>query len=255
MDKQLVLYRNNSAYEQFLKPALEDREDFEMQVFPQGTPETEIAAWLAEHAGWVRGMRRVFLDDTCYEAGKSLHLWMAVSCVRLSDVFQQDIPQYLQEAAKTMLRKATVEESIAEIVRRLLAKETPTKVLLIRNHMADHNLFGLGISSDDRKEEATRDAEKLRACLEDTIGQPVWYLDVSSAGLDTGVSITEQDTVWVFLDRHFKSCEGRLWRNIPATFRQFQVPVENLIQDAVSFGIEFDTEEYSRVVREAVADW
>lgn len=69
---KLVMYRNNSAYEQFLAPALSG---FETQIFPQGTSETEITAWLAEHADRVSGMEKVYMDRTCYEAGKLVSIW------------------------------------------------------------------------------------------------------------------------------------------------------------------------------------
>jgi hypothetical protein len=122
--------------------------------------------------------------------------------------------------------------------------------------MGDHNLFNSKRDEPESRKRATQeDAEKLRRCLSETTGQPVWYLDISDAGLDTGVTITEQDITWVFFDRHFKSCQEELWEKIPSNFRQFRVPIENLVQDAIAFGIEINTEAYSRAIREKLATW
>lgn len=258
---KLAMYRNNSAYEQFLAPALSGREDFEMQIFPQGTPESEIITWITEHATQIRSMETVYMDKTCYKAGETLpsvkrpDSW---GCNIWNDVatnYGGFDYQVFRKAASVLTTKATVEETIAEVVRHLLAKEAPTKVLLIQDHMGDHNLFGLGLHSADRKEKAQRDAEKLHSCLKKVTGQPVFYLDVSSYGLDAGVTITDEDTVWVFFDRHFKTCEKFLWEKIPKNFRQFRVPIENLVEDAVAFGVDFDTESFSREIREIVATW
>jgi hypothetical protein len=256
-----IIYRNNSAYEQFLAPAVASREGFETQVFPQGTSETEITTWLAEHADWLRSMVKVYMDQTCYEAGeavpsgqpdkKNWDIWMDVQTN-----YGGFDHQVFQEAASVLMTKATVEETVAEVIRHLLIKEVPTKVLVIQDHMGDHDLFNSKREGPEARKQATQeDAEKLRRCLADTIGQPAWYLDVSSMGLDAGVPLTDQDITWVFLDRHFKGCEKSLWSKIPATFRQFRVPIENLVEDAIAFGIELDTEAYSRTIREIVATW
>lgn len=260
---KLVMYRDNAAYAQFLAPALVGREGFETQVFPEGTPEAGITDWLANNADRIRGMEKVFLDQTCLESGRTLRSvrepnlshWNIWSDVKTNDGWDR-FDLVFQVAARDVMTKASVEETLAEVIRHLLVKEVPTKVLVIQDHMGDHDLFNSKREGPEaRKQAIQEDAEKLRRCLADITGQPAWYLDVSSMGLDAGVPLTDQDITWVFLDRHFKSCEKSLWSKIPATFRQFRVPIENLVQDAIAFGIEIDAEAYSQSIREKVATW
>lgn len=254
---KLAIYRNNSAYTQFLAPAIASRNDFETKVFAEGTPEAEITAWITENATKIRSMEEVYTDNTCSKAGRSVSSTTGKSGNIWRDVKNNygNLDYNFSEASRAVFTKTTTEETVTEVVARLIAKEVPTKVLIIQDHMADHDLFGLGITSSDWKAESERDAEKLRLCLREVIGQPVFYLDVSFAGLDAGVSLDETDIVWVFLDRHYKGCEKRLWSKIPANWKQFRVPVENLIEDAVAFGIEIDTLAYSRAIRDIVATW
>lgn len=160
-----------------------------------------------------------------------------------------------QKAATDLLQKGSPEETIAEVVRHMLAKEMPTKVLVIRGHMGDHNLFNDTSEDYNRMLRESVDSEKLRKLLEGVIGQPVTYLKVGFSGIETEVPVTDSDTAWVFLDRHFPSSKEWEWRSIPPAFRQFRVPVENLIGDAVAFGIELDEEKYSRAIREIVMAW
>lgn len=258
---KLVIYRNNSAYEQFLAPAISDRKDLEIQVFPVGMDPAEITAWVVENADRVRGMEKVYLDKTCYEAGKSVPSQRLPNVSIWSDVetnygnFDHD----LKMAAESVLKKATVKETIAEIIQHMLTKEVPDKVLLMKDHMADHDLFGLGILSSDWEEEARRDAEILRSQLEASIGKPVNYITVEWPDVfDTNVSIEEADKVWLFYDRHCTSeldFELEMLQEKISCLSEFKVPIENLIQDALAFGIELDTEAFSQAIEEIVADW
>lgn len=251
---KLAIYRDNTAYAQFLAPALAGRKDFEVQVFPVGTSENHITAWITEHADRIRSMDRVYLDQTSYEAGKSLPSaersdlkhWSIWSDIKTN---YGQLDRDFQQAAQVVVTGATNEATITEIVRHLLQKETPTKVYVVAAHMEDHNLFGLGYP------ENKQDAERLEQCLRKVTRQPVYYLHVDDYGVDTYVPVTAEDIVWVFIDRHFKGSKKSAFRKIPPAFKLFEVPIENLIQDALRFGIELDVEAYAEAIRGIVAAW
>lgn len=133
---KLVMYRNNSAYEQFLAPALKDREGFKIQVFPQGTSEADITAWITEHADHVHGMEKVFMDNTCYYAGRDVrssaspdgNFWRGVK-INLGKDEYFDVDVFRHCALDSLVEKATAEEVIAEIIRLFLQKRPLQKCL------------------------------------------------------------------------------------------------------------------------------
>jgi len=244
---KMAIYRENAVYTKYLGALLAARPDFEVVTFAEGTSDFDIALALPKIQDKVYVAEKVFLDRTCYQIVGDV--WKSVS------TNYGGLDYDFQEAANKALSKATVEETIVEIVHRMLTKEVPDKILLIQDHMADHNLFGLGVTSDDWKEEALRDAEKLRNCLSEVSGQPVYFLSFGRNDICVDVKIAEEDNVWVISDRHFKNSNRSKWERIPKNFKQFRVPVENLIEDALAFGIDIDAKALSKAIEEKVASW
>lgn len=242
---KIAIYRENSVYTKYLATELASRPDFEVITFAEGTPDIDIASALSDVAEKIFAAEKVYSDGTCNNALRSLR----------KQTHFPGLDYYFQEAAVAALSKESVEETISEIVRRMLEKEVPDRILIVQSHMADHNLFGLGITSADWEAECLRDAEKLRGCLSEVSGQPVSFLAFGFDGIEADVSISKEDNVWVFSDRHFKSCEMKEWRKIPTHFKQFQVPIWNLVEDARAFGIDIDEEAFSKAIREIMANW
>ena len=251
---KLAIYRDNTAYEQFLAPALAARDDFEIKVFAVGTPETDIKSWIRENADHIRSMEYVYTDNTCYEAGESVpnktrpenkngSIWWDVKNN------YGGTGRIFKDASQKAVTGETNGDTITKIVRLMLAKETPTKVYVVSKHMEDHDLFGTG------SPECKKDDERLQQLLRDVTGLPVYYLHVDDDGVDTCVNVTAEDNVWVFIDRHFKGSERYAHSNIPKTFKQFEVPIENLIGDALKLGIELDAVAYAKAVSDIVAGW
>lgn len=238
---KLVMYRNNTAYEQFLAPALKDREGFKMQVFPQGTPKADITAWIAEHVDYVRGMEKIIMDITCFYAGTDMQrdgrFWRDVKI----DFVNFDLDRFLRCSLQSMVEKATAEEAIAEMIRLFLQKETPAKVFVVTSKMGDHSIFGR--DTDDVA------AEKLRVCLSSVIGLPVYeYTDYKKA-------LEEDAVTWLFFDRHYGYVSAQEFARMPATWRRFTLPIDNLVLDACDFGVGVDLEAYSQTIREKVSTW
>ena len=257
---KLVMYRNNSAYEQFLAPALVG---FETQIFPQGTSETEITAWITGRADSIRSMEMVYLDQTCYEAGKLVNIWKDVK------TNYGGLDHVFQKAVQSMMTKDTVEETIAEVVTHLLAKEVPTRVFVVMNRIGDHGIFK-SVHKDyagdyDRAEQV--EAETLRVCLEKVTKKPVTVIKLLGffSGFDENRELlkllSSHETTWTFFDRHLKTDEcGKFWDvfneiTSDATTTLFRVPIENLVEDAIAFGVNLNPEKLSKEIREAVATW
>ncbi len=253
---KLAIYRDNTAYSQFLAPALAARNDFETKVFAVGTPETHVTSWIKENADHIRSMDKVFTDNTCCEAGEKVPsktrpenkngcIWWDVK-----NNFGRIGPDF-KVAAQKAVTGETNGDTIAKIVRLMLEKETPTKVYVVSEHMEDHDLFGLG------HPENKKDDERLQQLLREVTGLPVYYLHIDDYGVDTYVNVTPEDNVWVFIDRHFKGSKSkrRAYGNIPKTFKLFEVPIENLIGDALKLGITLDAEAYAKAVSDIVAGW
>ena len=253
---KLVIYRDNSAYAQFLAPAIAAREDLEVQVFPVGTDKADITVWIAKHADRVRSMEKVYMDRTCYEAGESLPsihrpkgwIWMDV------ENNYGGFDGQFRAAAEKVLTKSSVDETIAAIISLMLKKEIPDQVFVISEHMGDHDLYGSLSVHHDWDRAAKEDAEMLRSCLVKVIGKPVTvveYLSVNEPPLQN----LENAVGWAFLDRHYPQPFPVELDSHRPNMRWLRLPIENLIADAMTFGIELDAKAYAEAIREIVAKW
>jgi hypothetical protein len=236
---KIVIYRNNSAFQKFLAPAIASRcGELETKVFPEGTASEEIAKWFKQNRESLLE-KEVVADKTCRNA-------TGIDWGRVENVFN--------EVAVLGLTKATVEETIAEVVRHLLKKEVPKEVFVIQKHMEDHDLFG-SLAQMNRGQAAQADAQKLRKILEAVIGKPVTVVDKSipEENMESLWSGPAERGMWVFFDRHddLTRALSREWKKVG----WFRVPVESLIEDAVDFGIPLDAGAYSHAIREKVAAW
>ena len=257
------MYRNNTSYETFLAPAIAGREEFETQVFPLGTDPEEITAWIAENATRIRNMEKIYLDQTCYDAGEKVPspkglIWWDVS------TNYGDFDFDFREAAFRVIKKETVEETIAEILRHMLAVEMPDNVLLVEDKMSDHNPFGPLDRTLSKEDNDRRDAKKFAECLERVIGKPVHRVSLRECESRWGQEVVldgpdpiKDGKSWYFHDRHYSDCRCKWIKEdvVGGEVSEFTLPIENLVRDATRFGITFDTDAYSRAIRDIVATW
>lgn len=251
---KLAIYRDNTAYSQFLAPVLATRIDFKTQVFAVSTPEIDITSWIEENADYIRGMEEVYMDTTCYEAGESVpsktqpenknrSIWRDIK------TNYGGIGQNFKDAAQKAVTCETNRKTIAKIIQLMLDKETPTKIYIVPERMEDHDLFGHG--HPENKE----DAKRLMRLLNEVTGLPINFMCFDQRSQLDYNDFSDSDNVWVFMDRHFKGSNRFDHARIPEEFKQFEVPIENLIGDALELGIELDSVTYAKAVSDIVANW
>ncbi len=230
--KKVLVYRANAAFRKFL--TFEERSDFEVKVFPEGTEEGDIDVWIRE-----KGAREYLMDDTCIRAWQKVKMYGWPT--------PQGFEWIFRSALEEAIGKLKVEEAIGEIVGLMLKKEVPDKIVIVQKCLGDHNLFG-----EKLKEEEV--AEKLRVILEEVTGVPVkveenpvpwkFYSDEDVWGEH---EIVPQEDQWVFVDRHHNMASSG-WHSRTTIFR---LPMENLVQDAWDFGVEeIDIEGYAEAIRQ-----
>lgn len=245
MTTKLVIYRNNSLFEKYLAPILATLEGYEVQVFPVNSSEDDIFDWI--HTNFHEKISKsevVYMDDTSYGAAGGYLNWQTWPRET------QLLDSMFRRAAGQFLVKSDDQSSIREIVARLMAKERPKRVVVVSSNIGDHKMFG---------EYDKETAEKLRAILAEVTGLEVWVdYSLESALMPAGFLRVAGRTklegpTWAFVDRHYDVSKRLLEKE--DRLRLFKVPVENLVQSAMDFGVEFDADAFAKAIRNQVASW